>query len=53
MNLDQADGKQGVEVSDAVLEKMSEQFDQPNLKHGLEWDAMVEFAEKKLIKGAF
>lgn len=44
MNLDQSAGT-GVEVSDELLEKMSEQFRDPTLRHGCEWSAMVEYAE--------
>ena len=35
-------------VAEGVLSKMALQFNRPDLAHGCEWPAMVEFAEKQL-----
>ena len=47
MNVDHG-RRNGMELSAEVLAKMAGQFDSPSFRHGCEWSAMVEFAERFL-----
>jgi len=49
MNLDQGGaGDTAPQVSAKVLAKMAGQYERPDINHGLEWPAMVKYAEKFL-----
>ena len=52
MNLNQG-GINAAPITDEVLAKMGEQFELDFIKHGCEWPAMVEYAEKYLGCGSF